>query len=180
MDITTRLRWASVGAAVAAALLTVPGAAQAAGRGGGGGGGGGGGEAYGSATNGLFTLRFHVYERGADPHNANGWVEVQPNGSGPSEPSAPAAPPSPAAGRLTCVDIQGNQVGAVYVPDPASMPPAFRGQALFATGVDRGPGGQDKMGFVAGPPSRFPTCRPTFAVPNMQVTHGDLTVRPAS
>jgi hypothetical protein len=167
MGITTRLRWTSVGVAVAAALLAVPGAAQAAGR--------GGGEAYGSATNGLFTLRFHVYERGADPHNVSGWVEVQPNASGAPGAGRPASP----RGRLTCVDIEGNQVGAVYVPDPADVPPAFRGQALFATGVDSGPGGQDKLGFVAGPPSRFPTCRPTFALPNMQVTQGDLTVRPA-
>jgi len=174
MGITTRLRRASVGVAVATALLAVPGAAQAAGH--------GGGEAYGSATNGLFTLRFHVYEHGADPHNMSGWVEVQPNAAGPagSGPSAPSAQSAPSAGRLTCVDIQGNQVGAVYVPDPASVPPAFRGQTLFATGVDSGPGGQDKMGFVGGPPSRFPTCRPTFAAPNMQVIHGDLTVRPAS
>ena len=164
MGITTRLRWASVGVAAAAALLVVPGSALAAGR--------GGGEAYGSATNGLFTLRFHVYEHGADPHNVSGWVEVQPNAAG-----QPGAGPS-ARGRLTCVDIEGNRVGAVYVPDPADVPPAFRGQALFATGVDSGPGGQDKLGFVAGPPSRFPTCRPTFALPNMQVTEGDLTVRP--
>ena len=175
MGIIARLRRASVGVAVAVALLTAPGAAQAAGaadR-------GGGGEAYGSATNGLFTLRFHVYEHGADPHNVSGWVEVQPNGSGPPG-SGPSVSSAPSAGRLTCVDIQGNQVGAVYVPDPASVPPAFRGQALFATGVDSGAGGQDKMGFVAGPPSRFPTCRPSFAVPNMQVIHGDLTVRPTS
>jgi hypothetical protein len=169
MGITTRLRWASVGVAAAAALLAIPGAAQAAG-------GGGGGEAFGSATNGLFTLRFHVYEHGADPHNVSGWVEVQPNASGAAGAGRPASP----KGRLTCVDIEGNQVGAVYVPDPADVPPAFRGQALFATGVDSGPGGQDKMGFVAGPPSRFPTCRPTFTVPNTQVIQGDLTVRPAS
>jgi hypothetical protein len=78
---------------------------------------------------------------------------------------------------VSCVDIEGNKVGLVFITDSHTEPPALRNQAIFITAIDNGPGHTDSVGFSGGPPEAFRSCRPTL--PTQPVTSGDVIVQPS-
>jgi hypothetical protein len=78
---------------------------------------------------------------------------------------------------VTCVDIKGNKVGAIYTIEAGSEPAELEGQVIYAAAVDNHGNGPDLAGFIGGPPGLFPGCDPDL-VPVTPVLHGSLTIRP--
>jgi hypothetical protein len=80
-------------------------------------------------------------------------------------------------GPATCVDIEGNAVGFLYMISDNSRPSALRGQYILYTGIDNGGGGRDRLGFV-GPAPRavFGGCSPRPQTATLPVD-GHIAVR---
>ncbi|MGH9058927.1 MAG: hypothetical protein ACRDZY_05335, partial [Acidimicrobiales bacterium] len=80
-------------------------------------------------------------------------------------------------GPVTCLDVQGGTVGLIYPIAKASGPVAshFKGQAIYITIQDNGPGATEHVGFAGpGPFGGAPSC--PALVPFLSVTTGHIFV----
>lgn len=137
----------------------------------------------GTVTTVLGTMTFSASNVGTSPGKATGNFKVVGD-------LLPVAIPGAGAlntlagftfnGPVTCLDVTGNRFGLIYPIATATGPlgSAFKGQAIYVTGQDNGPGQAQSVGFVGpGPVGSLTSC--PALVPFLAVQSGHMTITPA-